>query len=110
PNYMMYDIPSRHIIEQLIETLNLDESALKVEFINVWDKTELKYHYLTLDECFQCLLYSFDDNSDEVKEALFNAYNRLNKEMDEKSFWDKYGLEFPNDYEVKYEVNHEKIN
>jgi hypothetical protein len=104
PKTMMYEVPSKYSIKKLIEVLEYKESDLWDFFVYTWNKTRpgLKYHYFTLEECFRCLTYSLQDNDGKVKEALFNAYTRLNKEMNEKSFRIKYGLEFPVDYEKKY--------
>jgi hypothetical protein len=104
PKTMMYEVPSKYQIKKLIEVLEYGESDLWDFFVDTWDKTRpgLKYHYLTLEECFQCLTYSLQDNDEQVKESLFNAYHQLKKEMDEKSFRNKYFLEFPINYEERY--------
>ncbi|MGE6609347.1 SAP domain-containing protein [Peribacillus sp. NPDC076916] len=100
PKLMMYEVPSKHQIKKLIEILEYDESDIQDFFVDTWDKTSpgLKYHYLTSEECLRCLTYSLKDEDDNVEKALFNAYDRLNKTMNEEPFRNKYGLEFPIDY------------
>ncbi|MGJ9383893.1 SAP domain-containing protein [Salipaludibacillus sp. CF4.18] len=99
PKLMMYEVPSKHKIKKLLEVLEYDDADLQDFFVDTWDKTRpgLKYHYLTSEECFRCLTYSLKDEDDKVEKALFNAYDRLNKTMQENSFSNKYGLEFPSD-------------
>jgi hypothetical protein len=101
PKTMMYKVPSKHRIKKLVEVLEYDEPNLLDFFVYTWDKTlpGLKYHYLSLEECFYCLKNSLEGNDERVKETLFNALDRLNEKMDEKAFREKYGLEFPFDYE-----------
>lgn len=81
--------------------LEYNEADIHDFFLDTWDKTRpgLKYHYLTSEECFRCLTCSLKDEDEKVAKALFNAYDRLNKTMNEKSFRNKYELEFPIDYE-----------
>ena len=104
PRSMMYEVPSKYNIKKLTEILEYEDSVLKDFFVDTWSKTRpgLKYHYLSVDKCFQCLTFSLQDNDEQVKEALFIAYYSLKKEMDKKTFKDKYFLEFPIDFEGVY--------
>jgi hypothetical protein len=103
PKTMMYEVPAKRQIKRLVEVLEYGEPELFDFFVYTWDKTwpSILYHYLTMEECFFCLTNSLQDNDDRVKEILFDAYERLNKSFNEKTFREKYGLEFPVDY-LKY--------
>ncbi|WP_409251786.1 SAP domain-containing protein [Bacillus sp. SCS-153A] len=100
PTIIMYDVPAKHQIKKLIEVLDYDKKELYELFVYTWDKTlpGLKYHYLTMEECFNCLENSLEDEDEKVKKSLFNAYEKLKKDMNDKSFREKYGLEFPFEY------------
>ncbi|WP_176140648.1 SAP domain-containing protein [Halobacillus salinus] len=101
PKYMMFNIPASQSINVLVETFEMDNDALIAEFDQAWDKTivGLKYHYLTHDECLRCLFSSMDGNHEEVEKLIKKGYNRLKRGMNEKSFREKYGLEFPRDFD-----------
>jgi SAP domain len=103
PKTMMYEVPSKHQIKKLVEVLEYDEPDLYEFFVLTWEKTipGLKYHYLTIEECFHSLICSIQDNDEQVKKWLFNGYDRLKKNMNEETFKKEYGLEFPIDYEAK---------
>ncbi|WP_345240343.1 SAP domain-containing protein [Pontibacillus salipaludis] len=99
PKYMMFDIPASDTINRIVESLEMEDDALITEFDYAWSKTivGLKYHYLTPEECLRCLFCSMDGNHEEVEELIYNEYNRLKREMSEKTFREKYGLDFPMD-------------
>jgi SAP domain len=99
PKTMMYDVPAKRQIKRLVEVLEYEEPELFDFFVLTWEKTVpgLKYHYLTFEECFHSLTCSLQDNDEQVKKWLFNGYNRLIKNTDEKSFLNEYGLFLPFD-------------
>lgn len=103
PNIMTYGTSTGLEILKLKEVLNLSQEQLKEEFFRAWDKTfqGLLFHYLTKEECFQCLLAALDEEEDYIKEVLYNAYEDLKRNVDEETFEKKIGLFFPIDYKDK---------
>ncbi|MFC0525515.1 SAP domain-containing protein [Pontibacillus salicampi] len=87
---------NKHIID-LMEILEMSENELRELFENTWDKTrnELPYHYLTLDECYRCLLLSMEENKEEIEDLYRDAYKRLNEKYDDVSFYETFGVHIP---------------
>ncbi|WP_411953580.1 SAP domain-containing protein [Alkalibacillus sp. S2W] len=101
PKIMMYDIPSAREIKKLKDLLELNEDDFRNEFSNAWDKTVigLEFHYLTETECYECIIALFNEHEQYVKEVLYNAYNQIIKNIDEKTFEKNYNLYYPKDFD-----------
>ncbi len=101
PKYMMYGMPSSKSIKRLMSELNLDERELFCHFEEVWGKGrwEFIFHYLTKEECYQCLINSLNLNEESVEDILYNAYARVTEGETEESFLKAYGVKFPFDFE-----------
>lgn len=93
----MYEVPSKYQIKKLVEVLEFEKKELNTLFVYTWNNTllGLKYHYLTWEECYNCLQNPLRNEDEEVKKSLINAHKRLIKDANDKSFHKKYGLEFP---------------
>jgi hypothetical protein len=97
PKYILLAPGITTRITKTIEILELNEGELKAEFSIAWSRIRpsLLFHYLDENTCFQCLLASFNDQNEFIKEELKHAFDQLDKNTFEKT----YKISFPVYYE-----------
>lgn len=79
------------------EAINIDDKEFNQLFGKAWDSTRkgIPFHYLTEQECYQCLQHVINGNEDLVEKEITKRYKKLNR----KTFEKEYNLGLPFDRE-----------